>query len=277
MYNYTLGLYEKAMPDTLPLPEKLRVAKQTGYDFVELCVDLNPERAARLEWTTAERRALVADMQREGIACTTLSLSLLRSCPLGLLDDAENARALTMMHKAVELACDIGSRIILMNGYDVYSTPSTPQTTARFAENVKKAAAIAAASGVVLAIENAEMPFMDTVKKAADCVLQVNSPFFQVYGDIANTTNAMEGDAGRAVADLASGQGHLAAVHLKDSIPGEYRYTHYGKGHVNFPVCVGELKRQGVGVFTAELFHTPGEDYAQKAEEVCRFLRSFFK
>ena len=32
MYEYQLGIYEKAMPDEMPLEDKLLCAKELGYD-----------------------------------------------------------------------------------------------------------------------------------------------------------------------------------------------------------------------------------------------------
>ena len=55
MYKYSLGMYEKALPDDMPLEEKMQLAKESGYDHVEFCVDLNEERAARLNWSVEER------------------------------------------------------------------------------------------------------------------------------------------------------------------------------------------------------------------------------
>ena len=41
--QYSLGLYEKAMPAELTWKEKLEAAKAAGYDFVEISVDENIE------------------------------------------------------------------------------------------------------------------------------------------------------------------------------------------------------------------------------------------
>ncbi len=48
MKNYSLGIYEKAMPDDLEIEEKLLIAKETGYDFLELTIDQNPAKQERL-------------------------------------------------------------------------------------------------------------------------------------------------------------------------------------------------------------------------------------
>ena len=41
MYSYSLGMYEKALPDAMPLEEKMVLARENGYDHIEFCVDLN--------------------------------------------------------------------------------------------------------------------------------------------------------------------------------------------------------------------------------------------
>lgn len=50
MGNYRLGIYEKAMPDGMTLEEKLLLAKQTGFDYVELSIDETEEKIARLDF-----------------------------------------------------------------------------------------------------------------------------------------------------------------------------------------------------------------------------------
>ena len=47
MARYALGLYEKAMPGTMTIGEKLECAKECGYDYVELSVDETDEKLAR--------------------------------------------------------------------------------------------------------------------------------------------------------------------------------------------------------------------------------------
>ena len=57
MANYALGLYEKAMPGTMTLGQKLDCAKACGFDYMELSVDETDDKLARLAWTKQERRA----------------------------------------------------------------------------------------------------------------------------------------------------------------------------------------------------------------------------
>jgi len=276
MYDYSIGLYEKAMPDKLSIEEKMLIAKKTGYDFLEFCIDLNPERELRLEWSKLRRKQLVDFMLDNDIHLTTMSLSILRKYPLGTLDSAVNAKSLEIVKKGVELACDICVQIVLFNGYDVYDTPSTKETAARFAENLPEVVAIAAQRGIILGIENADKEFADSIAKVAYWVDKINSPFLRIYGDIANTANAFGGEMENCMQDLEQGRGRIAAMHLKDSTPNEYRFTKYGEGHVDFEHSIDKLKSMGVRIFIAELFYHDGNDYIAEATRVNRFLRSFF-
>ena len=274
--KYTLSLYEKAMPDDMPLFEKLLTCRNCGFDSMELCVDLNPERGARLNWTARERRALSDFLIDNGMRIATFSLSALRACPMGELDANQNTRALDMLEKSAWMCCDIGSQIILINGYDVYATPSAPETVERFGRNIAKAAEICASYGVVLAIENAERPFMDSFSKVAEWVRRIDSPYLRIYGDIGNTFNAFKGDAGLALEDFETGRGITAAAHLKDTMPGEYRFTRYGEGHVDFTRSVKKCLDIGVRMFTAELFYREQLNWREEAMRVNTFLRGFF-
>ena len=276
MYDYRLGLYEKAMPDDLCLEEKLLLTKRTGYDHMEFCVDLNPQREARLDWSKAERSYWRNFIFDNDIPLTTFSLSALRRLPLGLLDEQLNQQSFQMIEKAAKLACDLGSRVMLINGYDVYDECSTPQTVNRFYENLPIAVGICEKYGLILAIENAEREFCDSIAKAANYVDHIGSPYFCIYGDCGNSANFAQGDTPTALMDLASGKGRIAAMHLKDTLPGEYRFTPYGQGHVDFAQSIAMAKKLGVKLFTAELFYQPNTDYEAQARWVNNFLRGFF-
>ena len=55
MKLYTLGLYEKSMPNELSFREKLTYAREAGYDFLEMSIDETDAKLARLEMSKAER------------------------------------------------------------------------------------------------------------------------------------------------------------------------------------------------------------------------------
>lgn len=60
MRTYEIGLYEKAMPNDLSLPDKLETARELGYDYLELSIDETDEKLQRLDWTTEQ----IEDLRR---------------------------------------------------------------------------------------------------------------------------------------------------------------------------------------------------------------------
>jgi L-ribulose-5-phosphate 3-epimerase len=277
MVNPRLGLYEKSMPSSMSLAEKLREARRAMFDFLELSVDETPEKLARLEAGGAERRALAEAMREAGLRIETMCLSGHRRFPIGSDDPAEAGRGMEIMAGAVELAADLGIRVIQLAGYDVYYSPSTGSTRQRFADNLARCVELAAARGVVLAFETMETPFMNTVGKAMRFVRQVDSPYLQVYPDVGNLTNAARAAGASELDDLRSGRGHLAAVHLKETVPGKFREIPFGAGHVDFEACIRESLALGVRLFVAEFWCTGDVDWREQLERARAFFREKFR
>lgn len=256
MRAYTLGLYEKAMPKELTWREKLLAAKAAGYDFVEISIDETDDKLARLDMTRKERTELVSLMAEIGMPIRTMCLSGHRKYPLGSNDPATCARGMEIMEKAIQLADDLGVRIIQLAGYDVYYEESSGETRARFEENLKKAVLMAAKSGVLLGFETMETEFMNTVGKAMKYVNLVNSTYLNVYPDAGNITNAAVTYGTDVLDDLRSGAGHLVAVHLKETVPGKFREIPFGTGHVNFKDMIHTAWELGVRRYVTEFWYT---------------------
>ena len=64
--EYSIGLYEKAMPDTLSWKEKFLAAKEAGYDFVEISIDASEAKISRVYMPREERLELVKTMYETG-------------------------------------------------------------------------------------------------------------------------------------------------------------------------------------------------------------------
>ena len=79
---YSLGLYEKAMPD-VSWKEKLQIAKEAGYDFVEISIDATEARISRVYSTKQERRELVNLCYDLDMPIRTLNASALTKYSLG--------------------------------------------------------------------------------------------------------------------------------------------------------------------------------------------------
>lgn len=256
MKTYTLGLYEKSMPAELSWKEKLEAAKSAGFDFLEMSIDETEEKLERLEMTEPERLELIKLTKETGIPIGTMCLSGHRKYPLGSHDPQVKKKSMEIMRKAIELASDLGIRIIQLAGYDVYYEESDDETRQYFTENLKKAAELAASAGVVLAFETMETGFMNTVEKAMKYVKQVSSVYLNVYPDIGNITNAAFANGKDVLDDLKLGSGRLAAMHLKETKPGIFREVPYGEGHVDFKKAIETSWKLGVRIYVAEFWYT---------------------
>lgn len=255
MKTYTLGLYEKSMPAELSWKEKLEAAKSAGFDFLEMSIDETEEKLERLEMTEQERLELIKLTKETGIPIGTMCLSGHRKYPLGSHDPEVKKKSMEIMRKAIELASDLGIRIIQLAGYDVYYEESDDETRQYFTDNLKKAAELAASAGVVLAFETMETGFMNTVEKAMKYVKQVSSVYLNVYPDIGNITNAAFANGTDVLDDLKLGSGRLAAMHLKETKPGIFREVPYGEGHVDFKKAIETAWKLGVRIYVAEFWY----------------------
>ena len=272
--TYKLGLYEKSMPNEYTLRRKLDEARKAGYDYLELSIDETDEKLTRLDWTAGDRNAIRRNMAEAGVPIKSICLSGHRRFPLGDPDADARVRSLDMMEKAVNLAAALGVRIIQLAGYDVYYKDSSVDTRAWFLENLKKSAEMAAREGVVLGFETMETPFMDTVGKAMAWVDAVQSPYLQVYPDLGNLTNAALIYGSDVSGDIMLGNGHISAMHLKETIPGHYREIPYGTGHVDFVSGVKTAWNLGVRMFVGEFWHMGEADVPDVLRGNCEFLRN---
>lgn len=273
MNKYRLGLYEKAMPNTLTLSEKLLTTKLSGFDFLELSIDETDEKLARLDWEDKQIESLKQLMEHHQVFIQSICLSGHRRFPLGSESKDTRDHGLLVMVKAIRLAYRLGIRYIQIAGYDEYYQPSNEITKALFMQELRQSVEIAATYGVVLGFETMETPFMNTVEKAMHYVHAIQSPYLGVYPDIGNLTNAQDGDAKKVVEDLRLGKGHLIAAHLKETKPNIFRNLTFGEGHTDYPQLINELISQGVRLFVGEFWYNGEEDWQQRLSNASAFLR----
>jgi L-ribulose-5-phosphate 3-epimerase len=276
MKRLQIGIYEKAMPLSLSWREKLELAKEAGYDFLEISIDETDEKLARLDWTLAFRRELLDLMFETGLPVRTLCLSGHRKYPLGSEKGDTRKRGLEIMEKALGLASDLGLRIIQLAGYDVYYDPSTEKSRELFFDGLRQSVEMASKRGVTLAFETMETEFMNTTAKAMTYVTKINSPWLGIYPDSGNLTNAAKSCGASEIEDLKSGAGHIAALHLKETVPGKFREIPYGKGHVNFEAMIQTALDLGVRLFVTEFWHTGEEDYTETIKQSKAFIDKKF-
>lgn len=271
--NYRLGLYEKSMPATLSWQEKLNCVKNNGFDYLEMSIDESDEKLERLDWSLEERHQLVNLMYETQIPISSICLSGHRKYPLGSKSKEIQAKSLGIMEKAIDLASDLGVRIIQLAGYDVYYEQSDIETCTNFINNLKKSVKMASEKGVILGFETMETPFMDTVEKAMKYVNEINSAYLGIYPDIGNLKNASLLYGTSVDDDIRKGKGHIFAAHLKETVPNKYREIPFGSGHSEFVNNIQVLSQMNVNMFVGEFWYTGSVVWEQEVKKSAVFLR----
>lgn len=261
--EYTLGLYEKSMPDDITWEEKLLTAKEAGYDWVEISIDASEEKIRRVYMPKEERLELVSLMYETGVPIRTMCVSALTKYAIGSHNPETVSRGMEILEKSIELADDLGVRIVMIPGYDVYFEESDLETKKLFLENVTKAARLAEKYGVILGFETMENDFMNTVEKAMKYVTLVGSPYLKIYPDSGNLTNAAVNYKHDVIEDLELGRGHVMALHMKETMPGKFREIPYGTGHVNFQAMAEKAWDMGVRKYVTEFWYTGNPDWKE--------------
>lgn len=277
MARYALGLYEKAMPGTMTIGDKLECAKECCYDYVELSVDETDEKLARLDWTKEERLALVKEMYRVGLPLRSMCLSGHRKYPFGAKDPEVRKRGMEIMEKAIDLADDLGIRTIQLAGYDAYYEKDQWEGSRQaFLENLTKATEMAAAKGISMGFETMETPFMNTVWKSMFYVNHIDNPWLGVYPDCGNLTNAAVADGSSVTDDLYSGRGHVIAMHLKATKPGLFRDMVFDDptSHVDFEADIARAWSLGVRRYVTEMWYLGSEKWKDDIHTANRTMRA---
>lgn len=274
MRAYSLGLYEKSMPNNLTIGEKLRETRKAGFDFMEISIDETEEKLERLKWDSGKKQEIVQEMWKTGTKIFTMCLSGHRKYPIGSEDKKTRDRGMEIMSDAISFAADIGVRIIQIAGYDEYYKPSNNNTRKLFFDNLRQSVKIASQKGVILAFETMETEFMNTVEKAMWYVNAVNSPYLQVYPDLGNITNASLLYGCPVSEDLKKGRGHIAAMHLKETAPGKFREIPYGTGHVDFAEGIKTAGEMGVNLYVGEFWYVGNDDWREQLKSANVFLKS---
>ena len=234
--KFPLGIYEKALPKNITWRERLKYAKELGFDFVEISIDETDERLARLDWSLEERKEFVLAVLETGVRVPSMCFSGHRRFPLGSENEEIRKKSLELMKKAIELASDLGIRNIQMAGYDVYYEPSNENTKKLYIDGMKQSLKWAEQANVMLSIEIMDHPFMNSITKYLELAQELKSPFLTVYPDIGNLT--AWGNNVRM--QIIKGKGQISAIHLKDTLavtpdfPGKFKEVPFGEGCVDF-------------------------------------------
>jgi predicted hexulose-6-phosphate isomerase len=210
--------------------ERLTVAGQAGYDFVEISIDESDERLSRLDWSVDERAEMRRAISNSGIPIMTMCLSGHRKYPLGSHDPGIRQQGQDILRKAIEFAGDVGLRVVQVMAYDVFYETSDAETSANFVYGLELGTRWAGQAGVMLGLENLDTPFVDSIRKGLAIIREIDSPWLRLYPDIGNLAAAGYFPPEEVL--LAKGQ--MIGAHVKDAMPKIIRGIPFGEGIVPF-------------------------------------------
>jgi len=237
-----LGIYEKALPDSFDWEEKLLSARDAGYSFMEFSIDETDERIARLKWDSKKKKDLREMSEKTGIPLLSMCLSANRRFPIGSSHASIKKKGMEIVIDAIHFAFQLGIRLVQIAGYDVITgEKSTDLSREAFGNNLRKCLKVAASLGVILAIENVDSEFADSLDKIMYYIKDFHSPWLQIYPDIGNLT-AMGQDVTKQLKDYGN---HIVAVHIKDTRPEVVRNVPFGEGIVDFVPAFNTLREIG--------------------------------
>ncbi|NDL67552.1 L-ribulose-5-phosphate 3-epimerase [Anaerotalea alkaliphila] len=264
-----LGIYEKAIPEKFDWATKIKIAKEAGYDFLEMSIDESDQKLHRLDWSREKREYIKGLLADQEMYINSICLSGHRKYPFGSRDAKTRRKAYEIMDKAIVLAKDLGVRNIQLAGYDVYYEGSDEGTKAGFLEGLRHAVKKASSASVMLSIEIMDTEFIGTITRCMEYVRAVDSPWLQVYPDFGNLSQWTD----EPERELEVGIGHIVGIHLKDTLPGKFKCVPFGEGTVDFGKLFSKLDAlEYQGPFLVEMWADNTQDAT--VEESIDHIRS---
>lgn len=278
--EFPLGIYEKALPKNTTWREKFKIAKELGFDFIEISIDESDERLARLDWGEQERKEFLLEVISSGVRVSSMCFSGHRRYPLGSENIEIRKKSLELMKKAIEFAVDLGIRNIQMAGYDVYYEPSNENTKKLYLDGMKQALEWAEKANVMLSIEIMDHHFMNSITKYLEVEKELKSPFLTVYPDIGNLS-AWGNDIEK---EIKKGINRISAIHLKDTLAvtdtfeGKFKEVAFGKGCVDFKKFFRILKDVNYkGPFLIEMWTEKVENPIEEIKNAKKWIEEKMK
>lgn len=268
------GIYEKAVrPQSFE--DMFRDARKAGYQSFELSIDASNGRLKRLFWGKEEAAEVWQAALRQDMKILTMCLSGHKRFPLGSSDPEIASAGMKIMEKALELGERLGIRIIQLSGFDVYDQEErTEETRKRYVDNIFRASRMAERACVMLAIEPVEGNLL-AVRDTMEVVRKIDSHCLQIYPDVANI-NSLGIDP---IQELPCGKGHIAAVHMRDSLPGIYDATiPFGSGYLDFDGVFRKLDEIGFcGPLVVEMWNTERLEYMEWIRQAREYMETHIR
>ncbi len=252
-----LGIYEKAFTSQFSLEEKAAIAREIGFDFIELSIDESVDRQERLDYSKEQIIQMKKIILANELSIQSLCLSAHRANPFGSVDKDIRKRAYEIIEKALAFAQIIGIRNIQLAGYDVYYEKSSAKTEALFIEGLSYCVKLAEHYQIMLSIEIMDTSFIGTLANGKKYLDIINSPWLKLYVDVGNLYR----HSFDIFKEIEIFKNEIVQVHIKDTKPKQYRDLNLGEGDVPLKKIKKLLINQGYcGPFVIEIWNTKGRE-----------------
>jgi L-ribulose-5-phosphate 3-epimerase len=265
-----------SFPATPSLTEKLRLAREAGFDGFE--IDLSDDGPLTPGSSAKEIAAMRGLVEQSGIELSGLATGLYWGANPGSADPAVRAHAKAILKKQIDIAHALGLDAILVVpatvGADFIPNceiVSYNLAWQRATDFIRAALPAAEKAGVRICIENVWNKFLLSPLEMRQFVAQFNSEWVGAYFDVGNAVAT--GYPEHWINILGP---QIQRVHLKDyrravgSVDG---FVEILSGDVNWPSVMGALRAIGyVGWLTAEMI--PPVPFYKYAPETLLFNTS---
>ncbi len=198
-----------SMPEGSTVEQSMRLAKQAGYDAIELAVDETGEFSVE---TSAEDLAAIKAMADEiGLQLPTVASGMGWAYPSIGPDPAICARSRELTIGSLDAAAALGAEVLLCVPGSVTDDYAYDQALADLVTTFKGLAREAEKRGVIIGVENVWNKFMLSPIEFRDLIDEIGSPFVQVYFDVGNVV--LTGFPDQWIRILGE---RIKAVHFKD-------------------------------------------------------------
>lgn len=268
MADISLGIYEKALPNSSSFNSLFTHAAHLGFSFIDISIDESAHRLDRLTLTYQQRRKIVDCAKEQHIIIGGICLSAHRKYALGSPIKEHEQKAIKILKETIDLAHDIGASTIQIAGYYTFYDPHDDESRERFINNLAQGVDYASQLGIILGIENVDGEDITNLYTLREILQTINSPWLQAYPDVGNC--AFNGDP--KCNELKAVKGHIAALHVKDVKPGEPRHVPFGEGITDFDSAFSILSDMN---FRGRVMLEMWNESNPNADKVCMQAKRF--
>lgn len=185
--RFIKGICGAMFPDEMPLVERMRAARNAGFDAIELRMGGE----LTLETAPEQVKRLGEAARKTGVAVASLWISQeLSKTPLNSPDAALRARGVEAVRKAIEFASLLNCGAVLIVPGRVGSGPKLfagyEASWQRFTAEFHKIVPYAGQAKVILTPENVWNKFLLSPLEMRSFVDQFRSPWLQAHFDVGN-------------------------------------------------------------------------------------------